>query len=164
MTTFIGNYQPTLGLWEGPGKPDWMLAVAAIRAQHPGASAVELDRAYYAAAWKQILGNPVKATGMFVRKGARFWFLSAARREQVISSAIQIAYLALLAIGLWRRWPWTMETVLVLALIAYVMLIHALSYADMRFSLPVMPLVCAWASAAFQIESRSTEATVSAAR
>ena len=164
MTTFIGNYQPTLGLWEGPGKPLWMLAVAEIRAQHPGASAVELDRTYYAAALKQILGNPVKATGMFVRKCAWFWFLSAAQREQVIAFLIQIAYLTLLGIGLWRRWPWEVETVLVLALIAYVMLIHALSYADLRFSLYVMPFVCVLASGMSQLKLRSTEATVSAAR
>ena len=164
MTTFIGNYQPTLGLWEGPGKPAWMLAVAEIRAQHPGASAVELDRTYYAAALKQILGNPVKATGMFVRKCARFWFLSAAQREQVIAFLIQIAYLTLLGIGLWRQWPWEVETVLVLALIAYVMLINALSYADLRFSLYVMPFVCVLASGTTQPKLRSTAATVSAAR
>ena len=164
MTTFIGNYQPTLGLWEGPGKSVWMLAVAEIRSQHPGASVVELDRAYYAAAFEQVMRNPLQAAGMFVRKCGRFWFLSAARREQVISFAVQLAYLALLGIGLWWRWPWGAETVLVLALIAYVMLIHALSYADIRFSLPVMPLVCAWAGAAFQTKSHSTDATVSAAR
>jgi len=164
MTTFIGNYQPTLGLWEGPEKSRWMLAVAEIRSQHPGASVVDLDRIYYTAALEQIMRSPLRATEMFVRKGGRFWFLSAARREQVLSFAVQLAYLTLLGIGLWRRWPWDADTVLVLALIAYVMLIHALSYADMRFSLPVMPLVCAWAGAAFQTTSRSTDATVSAAR
>ena len=164
MTTFIGNYQPTLGLWEGPEKSRWMLAVAEIRSQHPGASVVDLDRIYYAAALEQIMRSPFRATEMFVRKCGRFWFLSAARREQVLSFAVQLAYLTLLGIGLWRRWPWGAETVLVLALIAYVMLIHALSYADMRFSLLVMPLVCAWAAAAFQTTSRSTDATVSAAR
>ncbi len=165
MTTYIGNYQPTLGLWEGPGKSAWMLAVAEIRAQHPGATVVELDRIYYAAALQQVLRNPVKATGMFVRKCARFWFLSAARREQVIAFVIQITYLALLGFGLWRRWPWEMETVLLLALIAYVMLIHALSYADLRFSVYVMPFVCVLASGlSSQPSLRRTEATVSAAR
>ncbi|HXJ38596.1 MAG TPA: hypothetical protein VNH18_04915, partial [Bryobacteraceae bacterium] len=102
MTTFIGNYQPTLGLWEGPGKSVWMLAVAEIRSQHPGASVVELDRVYYAAALEQVMRNPLQATGIFLRKCGRFWFLSAARREQVISFAIQIAYLTLLGVGLWR--------------------------------------------------------------
>jgi hypothetical protein len=125
---------------------------------------VQLDRVYYAAAWKQIWGDPIKAIAICVRKCARFWLLSAARREQVIAIVIQITYLALLGIGLSRRWPWEAETVLVLALIAYVMLIHVLSYADMRFSLPVMPLVCAWAGATFQTKSRSMDVTVSAAR
>ena len=163
VTTFIGNYQPTLGLWEGPGKSRWMLAVAEIASQHPGASAVELDRVFYAAALDQVSRNPARAAGMFVRKCGRFWFLSAARREQTASFFIQIAYLALLGIGLGRRWPWGSEIVLMLTLIAYVMLIHALSYADMRFDLPVMPLVCALACAAFQASERRTELIASAA-
>ena len=145
VTTFIGNYQPTLGLWEGPGKAKWMVAVAEINAQHPGASDVELDRVFYRAAWEQVVRNPVVAVEMFVRKCGRFWFLSAARREQAASVGIQFVYLSLLGIGLWRARPWGFETVLMVALVAYVMLTHALSYADMRFSLPVMPLVCVMA-------------------
>lgn len=161
---FIGNYQPTLGLWEGPGKPRWMLAVAEVASQHPGASLLELDRIFYAAALDEMSRDPVTAAELFVRKCGRFWFLSAARREQAAAFFIQIAYLALLGIGLWRRWPWGSEIVLMLTLIAYVMLIHALSYADMRFSLPVMPLVCALACAAFQASERRTELIASAAR
>ena len=164
MTTFIGNYQRTLGLWEGPGKPIWMLAVARIKAEHPGASVIELDRAFYVAALDQIHRNPGKACELFARKCWRFWYLSAARREQVLSFVVQAGYLTLLGIGLWRRWPWSLETALMLALVMYVMLIHALSYADMRFSLPVMPLICALAAAAFHPTARSTEAMASAAR
>jgi hypothetical protein len=164
VTTFIGNYQSTLGLWEGPGKAKWMLAVAEVRSQHPGASAIELDRAYYAAAWDQVRRGPATAVEMFVRKCGRFWFLSAARREQAASFVIQFAYLTLLGIGLWRGRPWGVDTVLMAALVVYVMLIHALSYADMRFSLPVMPLVCALACATRQANARSTEFTTSAAR
>jgi hypothetical protein len=146
ITTFIGNYQPTLGLWEGPRKSKWMLAVDEIKSQHPGASDVDLDRIFYRAAWEQVVGNPVVAVEMFVRKCGRFWFLSAAWREQAASLGIQVVYLSLLGIGLWRARPWGFETVLMIALVAYVMLTHALSYADMRFSLPIMPLVCvlAW--------------------
>jgi hypothetical protein len=156
VTTFIGNYQPTLGLWEGPGKAKWMLAVAEINAQHPGASAVELDRVFYRAAWEQVVRHPVVAAEMFVRKCGRFWFLSAARREQAASVGIQFVYLSLLGIGLWRVRPWGFETVLMIALVAYVMLTHALSYADIRFSLPVMPLVCVMAYAG-KLEIRTSK-------
>ena len=142
LTTFVGHYQPTLGLWEGPGKARWLAAVDEIKLRNTGASAVELDRAFYRAAWQQVAGNPLKAIELAVRKCGRFWFLSAARREQVLSFVIQVGYLALLGIGLWRLWPWTKEVRLMLVLIGYVMLVHALSYADLRFSLPVMPLVC----------------------
>jgi hypothetical protein len=164
MTTFIGNYQPTLGLWEGPGKSEWMLAVAEIRGQHPGATVVEMDRAFYQATVRQVAKNPAKAGEMFVRKCWRFWFLSAARREQAVSFVIQSAYLAFLCVGLWRRWPWGADTVFMLVLVAYVMLIHALSYADMRFSLPVMPLVCVLGAGVFHITERRTALTDSAAR
>ena len=148
VTTFIGNYQPTLGLWEGPAKVQWMAAVDAITLQHTGASVMELDRAFYAAALEQMASNPVKAVEMFVRKCGRFWFLSAARREQMTSVVIQVGYLALLGIGLWRCRQWGQDTVLMLALVAYVMLLHAASYADLRFSLPVMPFVCILAAVA----------------
>ena len=163
VTTFIGNYQPTLGLWEGPGKIRWLAAVDAINQQHAGASVVELDRAFYHAAWEQVRSNPMEALDLFVRKCGRFWFLSAARREQAASFAIQGAYLALFGIGLWRVRPWRLPSVLLVALILYVMLVHALSYADLRLSLPVMPMVCALAGAAFQRRPRNTDAIVSAA-
>jgi hypothetical protein len=148
LSTFVGNYQPTLGLWEGEGKLRWLAAVDAIKFQHAGESAVALDRAFYRAAWQQVTVNPLKAGELFVRKCGRFWFLSAARREQIASFVIQVGYLAVLGIGLWLLRPWSREVWLMQALIGYVMLIHALSYADLRFSLPVMPFVCVLGAAA----------------
>ncbi|MGD1017686.1 MAG: hypothetical protein ABSA12_00050 [Verrucomicrobiia bacterium] len=156
VTTFIGNYQPTLGLWEGPGKAKWMQAVQDIQTEHGGASVVELDRAYYRAAWKEIVGDPVKAGEICLRKCVRFWFETASRRVAVGSILVQAIYLAALGAGLWRRWPWGLDTVLALILIAYVMLVHAVSYADLRFSLPVMPLVCVLAYAG-KLETRMSK-------
>jgi hypothetical protein len=149
VTTYIGNYQPTDGLWEGPGKTNWMAAVEAIRARNAALSAVALDHVYYGEAWAQVRQGPWKAVVMAVRKCGRFWFLSAARREQAASLAIQLVYLALAGIGLWRWGGREKETGVMLALIGYVMLLHALSYSDMRFSLPVMPYVCVLASRTF---------------
>lgn len=146
VTTFIGNYQPTLGLWEGPGKTNWLSAVSEIERQHAGLSPVELDRLYYRAAWKEVATHSLKAAELVLRKCYRFWFLSAARREQLASAAIQGDYLVLLGIGLWRAWRWSVEVKLLLGLIGYVMVMHASSYADLRFSLPVMPLVCVLAT------------------
>ena len=146
-TTFIGNYQPTDGLWEGEGKGRWLVAVDEIQQRHAGASEVELDRAFYRAAWAQVKADPIAAVKLAAKKCERFWFLSAAQREQVSAAAIQGIFLALGALGLWRMWPLTRERRLLLALIAYVMIVHALSYADMRFSLIVMPFVCVFAAA-----------------
>jgi hypothetical protein len=154
VTTFIGNYPPTLGLWEGPGKVRWMAAVDEIRRQNAGASVVQLDRAFYREAGKT-WRDPATALNLFIRKCGRFWFLSAAQRERVVSFLIQTGYLALLGIGLWRRWPWSREVGVMVALIGYVMLVHALSYADLRFSLPVMPYVCALAGNTLAAQRRA---------
>ncbi|HTS16702.1 MAG TPA: hypothetical protein VMP11_03940 [Verrucomicrobiae bacterium] len=157
VTTFIGNYQPTLGLWEGPGKSEWMLAVQEIESGHPGASVVELDRIFYRAAWEEMARDPLKAVEICARKCVRFWFESAARRIGIGAVLVQAVFLGLLGIGLRRGWPWDVDSVLALTLIAYVMLVHALSYADLRFSLAVMPLVCALAASAFHARARRTE-------
>ncbi len=149
VTTFVGNFQPTLGLWEGPGKSDWLAAVRRIEEEQAGRSVVQRDRRFYRAAWEQVRENPLEALELFGRKCGRFWFQSAARREQFASTLIQTAYLGLLGIGLWRRWPWGRQTGMCVALVGYVMFVHAASYADLRFSLPVMPVVCALAANAF---------------
>jgi hypothetical protein len=159
----VGNYQPTLGLWEGPGKIQWMAAVDEIKLQNAGASVVQLDRAFYRAAWRQVAANPLKAAELALRKCGRFWFVSAARRELVASVVIQSLYLALGVLGLWRSRPWRAEHGLMLAMILYVMALHAISYADSRYSPNVMPFVCMFAAAAFQRHERRTAASLSAA-
>jgi len=146
VTTFVGNYQPTLGAWEGEGKMKWQAAVDAIKVEHAGESVVQLDRTFYRAAWQQVAGNPFQAGTMALRKCWRFWFVSAAQRERVISFLIQAAVLAMAGFGLWRARPWSREVWLMVAVAGYGMVLHALSYADLRLSLPVMPLVCALAA------------------
>jgi hypothetical protein len=146
LAMFIGNYQPTAGLWEGAGKIRWQSEVNEINKQHTSASVVALDRVFYRAAWQEVAANPLKASELFVRKCVRFWFLSAARREQAVSIVIQAIYLALAVFGLCRCRLWGTAQTFMVVPIVYVMLVHALSYADLRFSLPVMPLVCGFAA------------------
>jgi hypothetical protein len=147
LTTFVGNRQATDGEWEGAGKPKWQEAVSAIRLQHLGATEAELDAVFYRAAWQEVAANPVGALGLAARKCWRFWFVSAAHRALPVTVGVQLVWLALAGVGLWRSRPWLPVTWVGLALVAYVMVVHALSYADLRFSLPVMSLVCAWAGA-----------------
>ena len=149
VTTFIGNYPPTAGNWEGPGKPLWQAAVAEIIVKNAGASAVQMDRVFYRSAWQQVIDHPIYASGLVLRKCGRFWFFSAKHRELLLAGVIQGAYLALLGIGLWRMRPWGLEVRLLLAMLSYVMIVHALSYADLRFSLPIIPCVCILASRTF---------------
>ena len=156
LAAFLGNYAPTLGLYEGPGKPIWMAAADDIRQRNPSASTVQLDHIFYREALKA-WRDPVTMMTLAIRKCGRFWFLSAARREQVLSCVIQTGYLVLLGIGLWQAWPWEREVWWLVAMIGYVMLLHALSYADMRYSLPVMPFVCALAARTFATRAAATE-------
>jgi hypothetical protein len=156
VTTFIGNHQPSRGLWEGEGKPLWQAAVAEIQRKHPDASAVELDRIYYRAAFDQVASNPFVAFQMFVQKCGRFWFVSAARRELAATIAIQTLYLSLATFGLWKLRRESFGQTLLLAVIGYVMFTHALSYADVRFSVIVMPLVCVFGAMICRARVRSS--------
>ncbi len=156
VTAFIGNYQPTLGLWEGPGKVIWTAAVDEVKRHQPDASPVQLDRIFYheaAKTWR----NPVPAMMLVIRKCGRFWFFSAARREQMMSVVVQAGYLVLLCMGLWRAWRWSRDEWMMVVLIGYVMALHALSYADLRFCLPVMPYVCVLAARTFATAKAATE-------
>lgn len=147
LTAFVGNRQASAGEWEGNGKPAWQAAVSTIRLQHLGATEAELDVVFYRAAWQEVAANPVRALGLVARKCWRFWFVSAAYRMLPVTVGVQLVWLALAGVGLWKSRPWLPVTWVGVALVAYVMVVHALSYADLRFSLPVMPLVCAWAGA-----------------
>jgi hypothetical protein len=163
MTLFVGNFQPCDGMWETPKRHLWEAEVERIRAENTGKSEVEVQRAYYQAAWDQILSNPAKAAELYVRKLWRFWFLSSARREPVASLLIQSTYLLLAIFGWWRLRPLSFQKRLLPAMLLFAMLFHAFGVGELRFSLPVFPFVCVLASAAFYWQERSTEAIVSAA-
>jgi len=155
LTVFVGNYQPNNGLWEGDGKTNWLAEVARIRAEHPDASSSELDRLFYRKAWEQVRANPTVALAIYIRKLGRFWFLSSAQRIPLGSILIQGAYLALAALGLWRLRPWNTQTQWLLAMVVGAMLVHAIGVSELRFCLPVMPIVCALASASLTARPRA---------
>jgi 4-amino-4-deoxy-L-arabinose transferase-like glycosyltransferase len=163
MTVFVGNFQPCDGMWETPKRKLWEAEVERIRSENTGASAVELQRAFYRVAWDQVRANPIKAVELYVRKLGRFWFLSSARREPVASLLIQSAYLIMALIGLWRLRPLSAQQRLLPALLLFAMFFHAFGVSELRFSLPVFPLVCVLAAAAFYRQERRTEAILPAA-
>jgi hypothetical protein len=163
VTVFVGNFQPTAGMWETPKRALWEAEVARIRAENPGASEVQIQSAFYRATWQEVRSNPAKAAELYVRKLWRFWFLSSARREPVASLLIQITYLFLALIGWWRLRPLSAEQRLLPAMLIFAMFFHAFGVGELRFSLPVFPFVCVLAAAAFYRQERRTEATLSAA-
>jgi ABC-type multidrug transport system fused ATPase/permease subunit len=152
---FVGNYQPSLGNWEGPQRHLWETARSEIWEKNAGASVVELDRAFYRAAWEHISANPVKAMELVLRKVGRFWFFSQAYRAPIASIALQALYLGLALIGLWRLRPWDNSHAVMLAMIGYVWALYALSIAHLRYSLTMMPFVCVFAAAAFKAGDRT---------
>jgi 4-amino-4-deoxy-L-arabinose transferase-like glycosyltransferase len=148
MTAFVGNFSPCDGMWETPKRALWEAEVARIRREHPNASPMEMERAFYRATWDEVRAHPFKTVGIYVRKLGRFWCISSARRELVASLLIQALYLGLALAGWWRMRPLTFEQRLLPALLLFAMLFHALGVAEIRFCLPVMPFVCVLAAAA----------------
>ena len=141
LTCYVGNYYPTRGAWEGENRHQWENELQRIANEHPTADAVQLDRIYYRAAFRNITAHPPQFAEMFVRKAWRFWFSNASGRLGTVVLVVQILFVGLGLAGVFRsRLDWSTRILLCLV-VGYVCLIHAIAYADVRFSLPVMPLV-----------------------
>lgn len=141
LTAYVGNYPPSLGVWEGPHKAEWQAGIAKLAAEHAGASRAQMDGIYLRAAVDEVEANPVTALEMFGLKLWRFWFSNASGRLQLPVFGIQFVMLGLASVGLFRG-QFTHDSKLLFALlIGYLWLVHAVIYAEVRFSLPAMPFV-----------------------
>jgi hypothetical protein len=148
QTAFVGNFAPSLGAWEGPHKEAWEADLAHIAAAHPGADAATLDRAYLAAAADEVRSQPGVFPEMLALKAWRFWFSNASGRLGIAVVVVQAVFLGLAVWGLVKRSlpadvAWFFGLV-----IGYTWLLHALVYADVRFSLPLIPYVVLFGAAA----------------
>lgn len=149
VTMFVGNYHPNRGAWEGAHKTEWQAELSRIAAEHPQVSPVDLDRLYWRAAMENIARHPLSFAEMFARKLWRFWFANPSGRMGQAVLAVQLLFVGLAAAGLARRVLPGSVALLFLLLIGYVWVLHAVVYAEVRFSLPLMPLLAVCGAAAF---------------
>jgi hypothetical protein len=99
---------------------------------------------------ENIIGESGRTLLMVARKAVIFWFVNASWRAWWAVALLQLVYLGLAAAGAARRRP----PAELLIVILYTWALHALVIADVRFALPVMPLVCVIAAAAFRYEDK----------
>jgi 4-amino-4-deoxy-L-arabinose transferase-like glycosyltransferase len=149
FTAYVTNWWPTRGDWE-TNKPLWQAELDRIRGAHADLSPIQLDRLFYRLTLENIIGESGRTLLMVARKAVIFWFVNASWRAWWAVALLQLVYLGLAAAGAARRRP----PAELLIVILYTWALHALVIADVRFALPVMPLVCVIAAAAFRYEDK----------
>jgi 4-amino-4-deoxy-L-arabinose transferase-like glycosyltransferase len=149
FTAYVTNWWPTRGDWE-TNKPLWQAELDRIRREHADLNPVQLDRLFYRLTLENIVAEPGRTLLMVARKAVMFWFVNASGRAWWAIALLQLVYLGLALAGAMRRRPPTELLIVIL----YTWALHALVIADVRFALPVMPLVCAIAAAAFCYENK----------
>jgi 4-amino-4-deoxy-L-arabinose transferase-like glycosyltransferase len=149
FTAYVTNWWPTRGDWE-TNKPLWQAELDHIRDAHSNLNPVQLDRLFYRLAMENIVAEPSRTLLMVARKAVMFWFVNASGRVWWAVTLLQLVYLGFALAGAMRRRP-PGELLIV---ILYSWALHTLVIADVRFALPVMPLVCVIAATAFCHEDK----------
>jgi 4-amino-4-deoxy-L-arabinose transferase-like glycosyltransferase len=166
---WAGNYAPSLGLDDDGGTDEQLATMRqglaavlqrggfATTAQDPELFELAFNSpAAHALLVRDALGrmwaNPLKAAELTARKAWRFWFSIMGRatyNRRLIPwvVAIQLAYLLPAALGLWTARRRTDFAVVSVSVILYVWLGHALTTANVRYAVPVMPFVSLYAAA-----------------
>lgn len=142
---WLGNNQRYDGLWEGDHQDEWVKEyfdyVTFIELE--GKTALDLQKLLYRKGFENILADPTGAVYLFAKKFFRFWYVSASGSMLTLTIPIQTFYLALALWGIWVTGLRRQEVILPLMTIGYLCTIYTLSYSCIRFSLPIMPWVCA---------------------
>ena len=120
-----------------------------------GVTEVQRDELLRKAAWQHAREHPIWALRLSLRKFSRFWspilnFSSFRKWQYNIMSAIwYVPVMALFFVGAWRQqrschcWLW------LLAPVFYFTILHSIFVGSARYRIPIMPLICAVAGAAF---------------
>jgi 4-amino-4-deoxy-L-arabinose transferase-like glycosyltransferase len=120
------------------------------RAGHAGNISPEDDRRFMHAAIAAAWQEPVHAAMMLLRKGLTyFWFdlyLPENRWGQGYVLVLQVILLSLALVGFLGALVLGREAVIVALPIGYLWLVHTLSIATLRYSIPLIPLLCVLAA------------------
>lgn len=146
---WLGNNQEVDGRWEGPQQETWLKQwrgyIEQVRQQGGGERAI--NKFLYRKGVEQILANPVGAGVLCCKKFFRFWCVPASESMLSLTIPLQTLYLVLAVIGWFALGDRRRDFLLPLSIVGYYCAIYTLSYACIRFSLPVMPWICALAGA-----------------
>jgi 4-amino-4-deoxy-L-arabinose transferase-like glycosyltransferase len=165
---WAGNYAPSLGLDDDGGTEEQLATMrqglaTVLRGGGFNTTAEDpelLELAFnnptaHALLVQDALGRmwtePVKALELAARKAWRFWFSIMGRATynkqlQPWVTVIQLAYLLPAALGLWTMRRETRFALVSLSAILYVWLGHIVTTANVRYAVPVMPLVSVFAA------------------
>ncbi|MBN2330072.1 MAG: glycosyltransferase family 39 protein [Candidatus Omnitrophica bacterium] len=144
---WMGNFQEVDGRWEGPKQDVWIAKWHEYtkKIEDEGGGEREVNQYLYRRGVQEILLNPPGALLLFAKKFLRFWYVPASERMLYLTVPLQTFYLALAGVGIAAAGIRKRVAALPLFLIGYYCGLYTLSYACIRFSLPIMPWVCALA-------------------
>ena len=120
-----------------------------------GVTEVQREELLRRAAWRHAREHPIWALRLSLRKFSRFWspilnFSSFRKWQYHIMSAVwYVPVMALFFLGAWRHrrscrcWLW------LLAPVFYFTMLHSVFVGSVRYRVPIMPLICCVAGAAF---------------
>jgi len=137
----------------------------------PGVTEAQRDALLRRAAWQHALEHPGRTAQLSLRKFCRFWSpilnFSSFRKWQyhIMSAGWCMPVMASFFVGAWRQqktyrcWLW------LLAPVFYFTILHSIFVGSVRYRVPIMPLICCVAGAAFvQLHSRRQDAASPQAR
>jgi dolichyl-phosphate-mannose-protein mannosyltransferase len=142
---WLGNNQDVDGCWEGPKKDQWRAQwreyqrIAREASDHPLAA----NKLLFRKGVEQIMDNPGGAVILFAKKFIRFWYVPASGRLLNLTFPLQSFYLLIAIFGLYKAGLFHRGAALPFFVVFYYCAIYTLSYSCIRFSLPIMPWVCA---------------------
>jgi 4-amino-4-deoxy-L-arabinose transferase-like glycosyltransferase len=150
---WVGSFLATAGLDDDGLRGEKLALFEDTRTQIAGGNqwlAPENRAKFTRAAIDNISASPLEFIALSLRKILRFWFFIQNPDRQIfmtVVALIQIGYLLAGGVGLYYSWP---KHVLAmgpgLLAIGYFVLLHALTVAEVRYSVPVMPYVIIFGS------------------
>ncbi|MBI4574852.1 MAG: glycosyltransferase family 39 protein [Planctomycetes bacterium] len=148
VSFFVGNYLPSEGRWEGPDAAGWRSYLASLPRPETPRQVVLQDLRLYRDGLVTMGMSPLATAATWARKALRFWFASASGTHDTAIAVLQGTLLLVALVGATRLARHPAATTLrgpLLLTPAYFYAVHVASYANVRFSLALVPLLAVMA-------------------
>jgi len=113
----------------------------------------EEDHEFFVAAWREIASHPFDSVVLTGKKFFRFWFsifLPANRWAQPCIVVFQTVFLSLAVFGMMKAHRQSVDLFLLLPQVVFVSVASTLTYATIRYSIPVLPVMTILMAAGLQ--------------